>query len=82
MFFRRKKEWYVWRFKKPPYGIEVLMSNYEKIWFGRIEMWVEHKPLVFRKNDEDKFEFSWSHSLPLFWRYLPNQPERPNPEAP
>lgn len=85
MFFKKKnspERWNIFKVVKPETGVEVLMSTYERIWFGRIEMWKNNNPLVFRKNSEDRFEFSHFHAAPLFWMYIPRQPERLNPEAP
>lgn len=82
MLFKAKpSKWYTFEDRKPEIGVIVLFSNHSNYWIGRIENYNEtsERYLIFMQDENNRFQFSYIHSHPVFWRYLPNVPERKNP---
>ena len=91
MFFSKKDKWF--DISHPPEdNLIVLFCDYSHIWIGKYiscdikELKINssikvHKHYILVNNDF-KSTYDWVYSSqyqnPLFWRYLPNQPERMN----
>lgn len=66
---------------KPPVGFEVLFSDHEGAWTGRVEFIRNPQNLnpnyiVFSKDESGYFCFSYKQSAPIFWMFIPNTPDR------
>jgi hypothetical protein len=82
MFWKRKEKWFDLKNKKPEIGIEVLFTDCQRIWIGKILNYQNSKSFFIFLSQNEQFGWNWEYrnNQPLFWRHLPCRPERLNPE--
>lgn len=82
MLFKSKPDkWYRFSDHQPQIGVIVLFCDYSNYWIGKVENYnvTSERYLIVMQDENNRFQFSDAHAYPIFWRYLPNLPERKNP---